>query len=267
MLNYGWVHSGLWGVIGPLLTTEARAKLTFINPEKLIDYIPISNIPSLFGGLDESFPISYRVCPVIQSFALPLHQQQRSEAVKQIMSTLCYTLEIPISSDNIDVFYDAKTHDSEAKSVKSTADLQQLFPSNLRVGGLGKIHSFVSLSNLTRRTKSNVNLRSKSHISLSHHYSNQNFLGQTSLERDGKSSIPTSNLSKMSVSTSQEDKKGSSIVIFMKNVGQFFFSIFEWISFIFRAISKHRITSRTFLMIILAIAIRKISIPGKKLVR
>lgn len=46
VLNYGWVHAGIWGILAPLLTPEARAKLLFIGQEQLVDYIPIGNIPS-----------------------------------------------------------------------------------------------------------------------------------------------------------------------------------------------------------------------------
>lgn len=132
------------------------------------------NLTRVFGGQDTSFPISYNVCPTIQSFSLPLHQQQMSDSVKHIMSLLCSTLETPSSTtESNDHYFDAHSHISGPASVRSSADLQSLLPSHAtRAGGFGRTHSSVSLTNLTLRSRSHVNLRSarsRSHTALSHY--------------------------------------------------------------------------------------------------
>lgn len=45
VLNYGWVHAGMWSVIKAILSAEAKEKLKFIKKDDLTDYIPIENIP------------------------------------------------------------------------------------------------------------------------------------------------------------------------------------------------------------------------------
>lgn len=45
VLNYGWVHSGIWNVIKPLLTPETKEKLLFLDKKDLEKYISIENIP------------------------------------------------------------------------------------------------------------------------------------------------------------------------------------------------------------------------------
>lgn len=45
VLNYGWIHAGIWGMVKTFLTVEAREKLVFISYDQLQEYIPIENIP------------------------------------------------------------------------------------------------------------------------------------------------------------------------------------------------------------------------------
>jgi len=45
VLNYGWLHSGIWNAIRPLLTSETTEKLMFLDINDLEKYISSENIP------------------------------------------------------------------------------------------------------------------------------------------------------------------------------------------------------------------------------
>jgi hypothetical protein len=45
VLNYGWVHGGIWQIISTMLTEEAKKKLVFVDKKHLLRYIPPENIP------------------------------------------------------------------------------------------------------------------------------------------------------------------------------------------------------------------------------
>ena len=45
VVNYGWVHSGIWNFIKPLLTSETKDRLLFLNKADLEKYISKENIP------------------------------------------------------------------------------------------------------------------------------------------------------------------------------------------------------------------------------
>ena len=45
VLNYGWVHAGLWSIIKQLLTPETKERLLFLDNRDLEKYISIENIP------------------------------------------------------------------------------------------------------------------------------------------------------------------------------------------------------------------------------
>ena len=130
----------------------------------------------VFGGLDPSFPISYRVCPVIQSYSSPNIIQKHSNEFQITLNKLLSQIEVsPLSPDSgDDIFYDALSYSHSSvgpKMVNSTADLQQLLPSHSQKV-MGRANSTASLSKLHMRTKSNSNIveskrASKSYNSLS----------------------------------------------------------------------------------------------------
>ncbi|KAI8916082.1 CRAL-TRIO domain-containing protein, partial [Gorgonomyces haynaldii] len=68
VLNYGWVHAGLWSVVRQSLTPEARERLVFIDQDKMSQYIPAESIPTMYGGQDPDFPVHPKVCPILNTF-------------------------------------------------------------------------------------------------------------------------------------------------------------------------------------------------------
>jgi hypothetical protein len=45
VLNYGWIHAGIWSVVKTMLSEEAKRKLVFVNVSDLPEFIPLENIP------------------------------------------------------------------------------------------------------------------------------------------------------------------------------------------------------------------------------
>eukprot|EP00842_Homolaphlyctis_polyrhiza_P003608 jgi/Hompol1/4248/HPOL_007009-RA len=46
VLNYGWIHAGIWGVVRSTLTTEAKERLRFISAADLPKFINVDSIPT-----------------------------------------------------------------------------------------------------------------------------------------------------------------------------------------------------------------------------
>jgi CRAL/TRIO domain len=45
VLNYSWIHAGIWSLVSNILTAEAKSRLVFLEEEVLVEHIPIENIP------------------------------------------------------------------------------------------------------------------------------------------------------------------------------------------------------------------------------
>lgn len=50
VLNYGWVHAGMWAVIKRVLPQQALAKIFFPSYQELEEHFPRENIPQCYGG-------------------------------------------------------------------------------------------------------------------------------------------------------------------------------------------------------------------------
>lgn len=46
VLNYQWMHSGIWGLISSMLSIDAKSRLAFVTEEQMQEYIPLENIPA-----------------------------------------------------------------------------------------------------------------------------------------------------------------------------------------------------------------------------
>ncbi|KAJ3274151.1 hypothetical protein HDV01_003434 [Terramyces sp. JEL0728] len=144
VLNYGWIHAGIWNFIRTLLSAEARSKLKFISTEQLVEFIPEENIPAYYGGSDTSYPVPPDICPIIQTYG-GLLKGQRTDDQKNIRQQLEKNLhQIPHSPYILDGDY---YYDAVAKPVKSAADLQSLLhtQSKFTGGGFGRTLSSSSL--------------------------------------------------------------------------------------------------------------------------
>ena len=167
VLNYGWIHAGLWSVIRTLLTDEARKKLMFIKSKQLQDYVPIEDLPTIFGGKQEF--VNYLDCNVLNTFGYSdIDQLESNENYNGVYTKVKEMLPQ-------EEFYDCESIASIPKSVRSAADLQQLFPSSHprfsdKFLSNSNLHA-LSNTNLSRKSFSNLNLsrRSKSNLSLKHH--------------------------------------------------------------------------------------------------
>ncbi|TKY89820.1 hypothetical protein EX895_001117 [Sporisorium graminicola] len=50
VLNYGWIHSGMWAVIKRVLPQQALAKIFFPSYDELREHFDPQNIPACYGG-------------------------------------------------------------------------------------------------------------------------------------------------------------------------------------------------------------------------
>ena len=50
ILNYGWVHAGMWAVIKRVLPQQALAKIFFPSYDQLKEHFEAKNIPTCYGG-------------------------------------------------------------------------------------------------------------------------------------------------------------------------------------------------------------------------
>ncbi|EGF84362.1 hypothetical protein BATDEDRAFT_22348 [Batrachochytrium dendrobatidis JAM81] len=88
VLNYGWIHAGIWSVLRTGLSADATEKLRFISTPELIDYIPPECIPISVGGLDCALPLSPYICPIITSFGSSVPPIQQTRAHECMMDRL-----------------------------------------------------------------------------------------------------------------------------------------------------------------------------------
>ncbi|CBQ68291.1 conserved hypothetical protein [Sporisorium reilianum SRZ2] len=50
ILNYGWIHAGMWAVIKRVLPQQALAKIFFPSHDELTEHFDPANIPACYGG-------------------------------------------------------------------------------------------------------------------------------------------------------------------------------------------------------------------------
>jgi hypothetical protein len=58
IVNYTWIVNGAWKIIRPWLDPVTAAKVLFIKPEELMNYIDADNLPKEYGGKD-TFEYNY----------------------------------------------------------------------------------------------------------------------------------------------------------------------------------------------------------------
>ncbi|KAH6591828.1 hypothetical protein BASA50_004989 [Batrachochytrium salamandrivorans] len=105
VLNYGWIHAGIWSIIKAGLTADATERLQFISSNELCNFIPTSHIPIEFGGSDSMLPSSPWICPIIMSFGStvpPIHQTRDHE---HLMNRFLYSDDMPDDCCDEDVIY------------------------------------------------------------------------------------------------------------------------------------------------------------------
>ena len=156
VLNYGWLHAGIWAMIRPILTAEAQSRLVFIEHDRIEDYIDRECIPTDYHGTALNFNVEPEQCPILMSFGSLVPLFSDSLAFKDLFARLVdhspLHFHTPLSS-HPDVFYDAPPmqelgRDSQTvpRTVRSAADLQSL----LKGSSLRRSYSQRSFSNMAQ---------------------------------------------------------------------------------------------------------------------
>jgi hypothetical protein len=208
VLNYGWVHAGMWGVIKTVMSSEAKEKLKFLSIHDLQDVIPQKMIPfGIFqiivdcGG--NYYADSFKKSTFVTLYGRRLDTDGVQRVLTHVYENLCIDSDNNSTQEESEIYYDARSHISfhidsplKPKMVKSTADLQSLFPSLRSKGGansLGRTLSSASLSNLAKH-KSHVNLkRPNSYLSIPSKFEYQQNKRENNESRPPSSSKSTRN--------------------------------------------------------------------------
>jgi len=45
ILNYGWMHAGIWSIVKQALPSDAHQKLVFLSKKDLLSYITYDRLP------------------------------------------------------------------------------------------------------------------------------------------------------------------------------------------------------------------------------
>ncbi|KAI8894008.1 CRAL-TRIO domain-containing protein [Globomyces pollinis-pini] len=244
VLNYGWLHAGIWGVLRTAMSTEAKGKLQFISTEDMINFIPIDNIPTMYGGLDTLYPISPAICPIIQSYGVPSSKPSLLSAEFNRASPISY------SDDGYqyegDVYYNAK---DLPPRVRSAADLQSILYSQSVMTGTGftRTLSSTSLSKIAKRTKSFSNL---SNLKMSYIGNEVDLIETETVVQTSKQAITQPKIetitSKETISNEIKNQKPKYVSEIQKNTNSFWKWIQEWMALLISRRCSKRI------MIILA---------------
>ncbi|KAJ3283410.1 hypothetical protein HK104_010393 [Borealophlyctis nickersoniae] len=56
VLNYGWIHAGIWSLIKRVLSAEACKRCMFISKDQLRDYVEVENLLVEHGGIERLPP-------------------------------------------------------------------------------------------------------------------------------------------------------------------------------------------------------------------
>ena len=159
VLNYGWVHAGIWNIVKPMLSQEACERLLFLGKEQLKMHIPIESIPkgrvmraffnaAEYGGLLH-VPQSLASNHILSLLASPEYSLSHPD-IPYIYSRLVFPDAGQEESED-DVWYEAQ--DTVEIKVTSALDLQHLLRSSPNIRNVAmsrKARSAGSLSTLSR---------------------------------------------------------------------------------------------------------------------
>ncbi|TPX62856.1 hypothetical protein PhCBS80983_g00104 [Powellomyces hirtus] len=146
VLNYGWLHSGIWSIVKAALPADACRKLQFFTKAELLRAIDGDNLQVMHGGNDTA-TFSLATSPVYTRFAHP-NYHSTSRRVQNQISVL--DAEDEGYHEDEEVWYDAL--ETPMTPVRSAADLQSMLrvASGRNLHGMNRVGSTKSLKSLAR---------------------------------------------------------------------------------------------------------------------
>ncbi|KAJ3186109.1 hypothetical protein HK101_009745 [Irineochytrium annulatum] len=139
VLNYGWIHAGIWSIIKTALPADSCKKLMFISRAELLNHFDATEILPEYAGLPTpSPPYSFASCPIFTSYdSDPSPNNASNLPTAQLLSVLAKinSLDIHAPTDDPDVWYDAP--EWPMAPVRSAADLQTLLRPSVSTRNFG----------------------------------------------------------------------------------------------------------------------------------
>jgi hypothetical protein len=144
VLNYGWLHNGIWTIVSSLLTAESRSKIAFINEDELKLYISPSNIPTCIniitsdhGGDSKKYSLLPQSCPLIINFGKGVKGLECSDEFMRLFSNLVSDSEIP--DEPIDVTLNDSPETNDMSLTIDDYEIVNIRPSTKNELGSGRI--------------------------------------------------------------------------------------------------------------------------------
>ncbi|KAL6591133.1 hypothetical protein U3516DRAFT_650538 [Neocallimastix sp. 'constans'] len=116
ILNYRWIHAGLWGMVKQMLSESITKNMLFLKKNEIFDYIDPDELLVEFGG-NNHYKYNFHTCSLYEKFckkqnltSIPLHLLDPEELNVESKSH-------EINIDNEDKWFDACSDDNEIKEI------------------------------------------------------------------------------------------------------------------------------------------------------
>ncbi|KAJ3168027.1 hypothetical protein HDU88_001975 [Geranomyces variabilis] len=145
VLNYGWLHSGIWSIVKAALPADACRKLQFCNKQDLLTKFAAADLQDIHGGSDTGV-FCFATSPVYTRFAHPNYHSTSRRVLAHISAL---DAEDEGYHEDEEVWYDAM--ETPMTPVRSAADLQSMLrvTSGRNLHGMNRVGSTKSLKSLS----------------------------------------------------------------------------------------------------------------------
>ncbi|KAI8588564.1 hypothetical protein BDZ88DRAFT_421438 [Geranomyces variabilis] len=145
VLNYGWLHSGIWSIVKAALPADACRKLQFCNKQDLLTKFAAADLQDIHGGSDTGV-FCFATSPIYTRFAHPNYHSTSRRVLAHISAL---DAEDEGYHEDEEVWYDAM--ETPMTPVRSAADLQSMLrvTSGRNLHGMNRVGSTKSLKSLS----------------------------------------------------------------------------------------------------------------------
>ncbi|KAJ3175169.1 hypothetical protein HDU87_006404 [Geranomyces variabilis] len=145
VLNYGWLHSGIWSIVKAALPADACRKLQFCNKQDLLAKFAAADLQDIHGGTDTG-RFCFATSPIYTRFAHPNYHSTSRRVLAHISAL---DAEDEGYHEDEEVWYDAM--ETPMTPVRSAADLQSMLrvTSGRNLHGMNRVGSTKSLKSLS----------------------------------------------------------------------------------------------------------------------
>ncbi|ORX46655.1 hypothetical protein BCR36DRAFT_405601 [Piromyces finnis] len=115
ILNYRWIHAGLWGMVKQMLSESITRNMLFLKKNEIFDYIDSDQLLVEFGG-NNTYKYNCHTCKLYEKFG----KKQNSTTIPlHLLPTNNSNIEISKrdEADNEDKWYDAYSSENEMEEI------------------------------------------------------------------------------------------------------------------------------------------------------